>query len=54
MSAILNTIKGQTVNLPVLGTVSGITLLALGVGAYLFFIRGRRRVSSVTTRYSRR
>lgn len=52
MSSILTPLS-KTVNLPVVGTVSLVTVGAIGIAAYFLLFR-RRRVTSVTTRYSRR
>lgn len=53
MSSILTPLSTK-INLPVVGAVSATTLLIAGAAIYFGFIRNRRRVSSITTRYSRR
>lgn len=54
MSSILTPLSSKSINLPLVGAVSATTLLIGGAALYFLVFRGRRRVSSVTTRYARR
>lgn len=53
MSSILTPLSTK-INLPVVGAVSLTTLAIVGAAVYFGFFRNRRRVSSITTRFSRR
>lgn len=54
MSSILTPLSSKSINLPVVGAISATSLIIIGAAVYFGFIRNRRRVSSITTRFSRR